>query len=410
MWLLVLTGLRIGELLALRWQDVDLSVGELRVRRTVLSFVKTLCTRGINALVVRVDSECSGKILGMIAPLRHLLGWIVSAFGSREGLILENLALRQQLLALRATRPRRRLTAMHKLFWVVLRKLWSGWKKPLILVAPRTVVGWHRAGFRLYWKWLSRTKQMGGRKPVTEEVRALIFRMAAENPTWGAPRIHGELLKLGFDISEPTVSRWLRRAPRNLDPTKRWLTFLRNHREAIAAMDFFTVPTLTFGVLYCFFVIGHDRRKILRFNVTRNPSALWIVQQMREAWPYAAARKFLLFDRDSKFGNQVLSAARAIGTQPIRTAFRSPWQNGVAERWVGSCRRDLLDHVIVLNERHLKRLISEYVCYYHEDRTHLGLAKDTPAARPIEIRSPVGSKIRSFSRLGGLHHRYAAAA
>jgi putative transposase len=289
----------------------------------------------------KVDAENSGKILAMIAPLRHLLGWIVSAFGSREGLILENLALRQQLLALRAKRPRRRLTALHKLFWVVLRRLWSGWKRPLILVTPRTVIGWHRAGFRLYWKWLSRAKQMGGRKPVTKEVRALIFRMAAENPTWGAPRIHGELLKLGSDISEPTVSRWLRRAPRNLDPAKRWLTFLRNHREAIAAMDLFTVPTITFGVLYCFFVIGHDRRKILRFSVTRNPSALWIVQQMREAWPYATARTFLLFDRDSKFGYEVLSAARAIGAQPIRTAFRSPWQNGVAERWVGSCRRDL---------------------------------------------------------------------
>jgi transposase InsO family protein len=234
--------------------------------------------------------------------------------------------------------------------------------------------------------------------------------MAAENPAWGAPRIHGELLKLGFNLSEATVSRWLQRAPRTPDLAKRWLTFLRNHREAIAAMDFFTVPTLTFGVLYCFFVIGHDRRKILRFNVTRNPSALWIAQQIREAWPYAAAHKFLLFDRDSKFGSDVLSAAREIGTQPMRTALRSPWQNGVAERWVGSCRRDLLDHVIILNERHLKRLMSEYVRYYHEDRTHLGLAKDTPAGRPIGIRPLSGSRIRSFSRLGGLHHRYAVAA
>ena len=172
----------------------------------------------------------------MIAPLRHLLGWIVSAFGSREGLILENLALRQQLLALRAKRPRRRLTALHKLFWVVLRRLWSGWKRPLILVTPRTVIGWHRAGFRLYWKWLSRAKQMGGRKPVTKEVRALIFRMAAENPTWGAPRIHGELLKLGSDISEPTVSRWLRRAPRNLDPAQRWLTFDAQEFSSLTAL------------------------------------------------------------------------------------------------------------------------------------------------------------------------------
>jgi transposase InsO family protein len=251
---------------------------------------------------------------------------------------------------------------------------------------------------------------MGGRKPVSKEVRGLIFRMAAENPTWGAPRIHGELLKLGFDLSEMTVSRWLRRAPKTPDLAKRWLTFLRNHSKANAAMDFFTVPTLTFGVLYCFFVIGHERRKILRCAVTRNPHALWIVQQMREAWPYAAAHKFLLCDRDSKFGRDVISSAKDMGSEPVRTAFRSPWQNGVAERWVGSCRRDLLDHVIVLNQRHLKRLMAEYVRYYHEDRTHLGLAKDTPAGRPVEIPSAVGSRIQSFPRLGGLHHRYAAAA
>jgi len=353
--------------------------------------------------------RCSSKILLMIAPLRHLLGWMVSAFGSREALILENLALRQQLLALRAKRPRRRLAVLHKLFWVVLRRLWAGWKTPLILVTPRTVVGWHRAGFRLYWKWLSRARQMGGRKPVTKEIRGLIFRMAAENPTWGAPRIHGELLKLGFDVSEPTVSRWLRRAPRNPDPAKRWLTFLRNHREAIAAMDFFTIPTLTFGVLYCFFVISHDRRKILCFNVTRAPNALWIVQQMREAWPYAPAHKFLLLDRDAKFGSDVISSAKDMGSQPMRTTFRSPWQNGVAERWVGSCRRDLLDHVIVLNEKHLKRLLAAYVRYYHEDRTHLGLAKDTPTGRPT-ARPARESKIRCFRRLGGLHHRYDLAA
>jgi putative transposase len=189
------------------------------------------------------------RLLAMIVWLRHLLGWVVSVFRSREDLILENLALRQQLLALHARRPRRRLSAMQKLFWLMLRKLWAGWQKPLLLVTPRTVVEWHRAGFRLYWKWLSRTRPMGGRKAVSKEIRALIFRIAAENPTWGAPRIHGELLKLGFDVSEATVSRWLRQAPRTPDPAQRWLTFLRNHREAIAAMDFFTVPTLTFGVV-----------------------------------------------------------------------------------------------------------------------------------------------------------------
>ena len=247
----------------------------------------------------------------MIPLLRHSMGWMVGVFRSREDLILENLALRQQLLALHTKRPRHRLSTMHKLFWIALRRLWSEWKAPLILVTPRTVVAWHRAGFRLYWRWLSRARRVGGRKRVSTEIRSLISRMAADNPTWGAPRIHGEWLKLGFDLSEPTVSRWLRRVPRNPDPVKRWLTFLRNHRDAIAAMDFFTVPTITFGVLYCFFVIGHDRRQVLRCNVTRAPNALWIVQQMREAWPYQLADRFLLFDRDAKFGNDVVSSGCA---------------------------------------------------------------------------------------------------
>jgi putative transposase len=360
----------------------------------------------------KLDSDFSATILAMIVSLRHFLGWLVSTFRSREDLVLENLALRRQLLALHAQRPRIRLTALHKLFWVALRTFWSGWRKPLVLVTPRTVVNWHRAGFRLYWTWISRVRRVGGRTGVSKEVRALIFRMVAENPTWGAPRIHGELLKLGFEVSERSVSRWIRRAPRDPDSVKRWLTFLRNHREAIAAMDFFTVPTLTFGVLYCFFVIGHDRRKILHFNVTRNPNALWVVQQLREAWAYQQPHRFLLFDRDPKFGAEVVSAVRDMGSEPTRTAFRSPWQNGVAERWVGSCRRDLLDHVIILNERHLKRLMSSYLLYYHEDRTHLGLAKDTPAGRHTEIpiRSARERKIQSFPRLGGLHHRYAVAA
>ena len=177
-------------------------------------------------------------ILAIVTLLRHLAGWAVSAFRSRENLLLENLALRQQLMALHSKRPRRRLTTLHKLFWVLLRRLWSEWERPLILVTPRTVIEWHRAGFRLYWTWVSRVRRVGGWRRVSEEVRVLIFRIAAENPTWGAPRIHGELLKLGFDLSEPTVSRWLRRAPRTPDPVKRWLTFLRNHREAVAGMDF----------------------------------------------------------------------------------------------------------------------------------------------------------------------------
>jgi len=231
--------------------------------------------------------------------------------------------------------------------------------------------------------------------------------MVAENPTWGAPRIHGELLILGFDVSERTISRWMKRAPRDPGPRKRWLTFLRNHKEAIAAMDFFTVPTVTFGVLYCFFVISHERRRILHFNITKHPTSLWIVQQLRETFPFDSTSRFLLFDRDAKYGLEVPVAVRSLSIHPVRTSFESPWQNGTAERWVGSCRRDLLDHVIALNERHLKRLLSEYVGYYQEDRTHLGLAKQTPAGR---TPSTASGGVVSRPRLGGLHHRYERAA
>jgi len=346
----------------------------------------------------------------MFVGLRYLLGWVMSSFRSRQELLLENLALRQQLLVLHAKRPRPRLSPLERLFWVALRGVWSGWKRSLLLVTPGTVVRWHRTGFRLYWSWISRVRKAVGRKPISQDVRQLILRMVAENPTWGAPRIHGELLKLGFDLSERSVSRWLQRANHNPDPARRWLAFLRNHREAIAAMDFFTVPTLTFGVLYCFFVIGHDRRKILHCNVTRQPNALWTVLQLREAWGYDQPHRFLIFDRDAKFSADVVSLVKQNGTEPVRTAFRSPWQNGIAERWVGSVRRDLLDHVIVLSQRHLRRLLKEYVRYYHEDRTHLGLGKDTPARRIAASVPPRGSKIISLPRLGGVHHRYMVAA
>ncbi len=212
---------------------------------------------------------------------------------------------------------------------------------------------------------------------------------------------------LSFEVSERTVSRWMKRAPRDPEPATRWLTFLRNHREAIAAMDFFTVPTITFSALYCFFVISHDRRRILHFNVTKHPTSSWIIQQLREAFPFGSAPTFLISDRDAKYGLEVPTAVQSLSMSPVSTSFESPWQNGVAERWIGSCRRDLLDHIIAVDERHLKRLLSEYIRYYHEDRTHLGLGKGTPDGRTRTIAS---SHVLSHVRLGGLHHRYDQAA
>ena len=238
----------------------------------------------------------------------------------------------------------------------------------------------------------------------------LIVRMVAENRTWGAPRIHGELRMLGFDISERAVLRWMRKAPRDSEPAKHWATLLSNHREAITAMDFFTVPTLTFGVLWCFFVIGHTRRRILHCNVTRHPTAAWVPQQLRGAFPFASAPRYLIFDREQTFQGEVLETAESLGIIPIRIAIRSPWQNGVAERFVASCRRDLFDHVIAVNERHIKRLMVEYVRYYHNDRTHLGLAKETPAGRLKQTDQRTSRRVVALPRLGGLHHRYELAA
>ena len=343
----------------------------------------------------------------MFQILTLVLGTIVRLFYARRKLVLENLALRQQLTVFKRRHPRPRLTLLDKLFWVAARQVWSGWKQFLIIVLPDTVIRWHRAGFELYWRVISRFRGQVGRRRISKDIRDLIFRMVAENRTWGAPRIHGELLMLGFDVSERTISRWMRKAPRDPELAKRWLAFLRNHREAIAAMDFFTVPTITFGVLYCFFVIGHDRRRILHFNVTPHPTSLWVIQQLREAFPYESAPRFLILDRDAKYGAEVPAAIQSMSIQCVRTSFESPWQNGIAERWVESCRRDLLDHVIALNDSHLRRLLSDYVRYYHDDRTHLGLSKETPNHRPCSIAS---GRILSHARLGGLHHRYDRAA
>jgi hypothetical protein len=312
--------------------------------------------------------------------------------------------LRQQLVTLKRRHPRPIPGLLDKLFWVIARSLWSAWKDSLILVTPETVVRWHGTGFRMYWRLISRVRKQVGRRATPKEVRELISRIVAENPTWVTPRIHGELLMLGFEVSARTISRWMRKAPRDPDRAKRWLAFLRNHREAIAAMDFFTVPTITFGALCCFFIISHDRRRILRVNVKKHPTSGWIIQQLREAFPVETSHKYLIFDRDQKFGFEVIAAVKATRMIPKRT---SSWQNGIAERWVGSCRRDLLDHIVALNERHLKRLLAEYVRYHHEDRTHLGLEKATPDCR---IRSVASGRVLAQERLGGLHHRYDRAA
>jgi putative transposase len=326
-------------------------------------------------------------------------------FRSRSDTALEVLALRQQVAVLKRKRPRPVLSSLDQLFWTTLRRRWSRWVDVLLIVKPETVIGWHRAGFRLFWRWRSRPRV--GRPKISDELRILIQRLAKENPNWGAPRIHGELQKLGFVHSERSVARYLRHIRRRGDPAQRWLTFLQNHREVIVAFDFITVPTVTFQLLYCFFVIEHGRRRILHFNVTRRPTAGWVIQQMREAFPEACQYRCAVFDRDSTFNADVVAFLKSTGLEPRRTSVQAPWQNGIAERWVGSCRREILDHVIALNEAHLRRLIRDYVNYYHDDRIHDSLEKDAPNRRAVEPKSTANASLISLPRLGGRHHRYA---
>ncbi len=322
---------------------------------------------------------------------------------SRSDLILENLALRQQVAVFTRTKPRAQLEPGDRILWVALRQSWSRWRDALAIVKPETVVTWHRSAFRRYWTSLSKPP---GRPKLGAEIRALVVRMASENSTWGAPRIHGELLKLGLRVSQRTVSRYLPRDRPGNGAGKEWLTFLRNHREVLTAMDLFTVPTATFRVLYVWFVIHHDRRRVLHFNVTEHPTALWVIQQLRESFPYDTAPSYLVFDRDSIFAGKVTTTVESFRIEPKRTAYRSPWQNGVAERWIGSCRRELLDRVIVLHEGHLRRLLREYVDYYSGDRCHLALEKDSPEMRSVQQRPSHRARVVSLLRVGGLHHRY----
>ena len=260
-------------------------------------------------------------------------------FRDRRNLAIEILALRQQVAVLKRKRPRPRLTAMDRLFWTLLQRTWGRWKEVLLIVKPETVVGWHRAGFRLFWRWRSRPR--GGRPRITGEIRVLIRRLAQEIPTRGAPKIHGELQKLGFVLSERTVARYLRAIPRRGDPGKRWLAFLRNHREAIVALDFFTVPTVSFRVLYCLFVIEHERRSILHFNVTQHPTADWVVQQLREAFPESGPYRYVILDRDAKFDGDVITFLKSTGLRPKRTSRRAPWQKDYVSHCTSSGRSDM---------------------------------------------------------------------
>ena len=335
----------------------------------------------------------------MIGLLSFVLAVLASPFRSKIRLEAENAALRHKLIVLqRKLRGRVRLTNHDRWFLVQLYRWFPSILKVVRIIKPETLVRWHRAGFRCYWRWKSRRR--GGRPQIDTELRVMIRRMSVENPLWGSPRIHGELLKLGVAVAQSSVAKYMvrRRGP----PSQGWRTFLHNHAPDIAAMDLFVVPTIGFDLFYAFIIVRLDRRVLVWINVTTNPTAEWIARQLTEAFPWDEAPHCLIRDRDQIYGAIVTRRLRAMGIRDKPTAPASPWQNGFAERLIGSIRRECVDHFVVLGEAHLRRILKSYARYYNETRTHLALDKDAPLSRTVKR----AGRILCRPVLGGLHHQY----
>jgi putative transposase len=336
----------------------------------------------------------------MNAVLASLISTLLVTFRSRLALQAEILALRHQLNVLRrSAHARRRLRLPDRILWVWLSRLWSDWCSALLIVKPDTVIRWHRQGFRLYWRWKSRCP---GRPDTEREIRELIRNMCNSNPTWGAPRVHGELLKLGINVSQSTVSKYMVRHRK--PPSQSWRTFLENHVKQLVSVDFFVVPTINFRLLFVFLVLAHDRRRVLHFNVTEHPTAEWTAAQLGQAFPWDTAPRYLLRDRDRIYGDTFRGQAAAMHITEVLTAPRSPWQSPYVERLIGSLRRECLDHVIILGAEPLRRILRAYITYYHDSRCHLSLDKDSPETR--EVQPPDRGIIIEIPKVGGLHHRY----
>jgi transposase InsO family protein len=336
----------------------------------------------------------------MIGLFCFVLAVLASPLKSKSLLAAENAVLRHQLTVLkRRLKGRARLTNSDRWFLVQMYRWFPSILTAVTIVRPETLVRWHRASFRRYWRWKSNAR--GGRPPLESELRGLIRQMSTENQLWGAPRIHGELLKLGFSVAQSTVARYMvkRRGP----PSQGWKTFLRNHAPDIAAMDLFVVPTIGFKLLYGFVIVRIDRRDLVWINVTTNPMAEWVAQQITEAFPWDGAPRYMIRDRDRIYGAIVTRRLRAMGIRDKPIAPASPWQNGFAERLIGSIRRECVDHIIIRGEAHLRQVLKSYADYYNRFRTHRSLNKDAPDSRPVQ-RSGL---ISSHAILGGLHHHYA---
>ena len=338
----------------------------------------------------------------MIGLFCFALAVLASPFKSKLRLEAENAVHRHLLIVLRRRlHGRVRLTNHDRWLFIELYRWFPSILQAFMIIRPETLLRWHRAGYRFYWRWKSRP--LGGRPPIDMELRVLIRRMSLENPLWGAPRIHGELLKLGFEVAQSSVAKYMVKRPGR--PSQGWRTFLCNHAPDIAAMDLFVVPTIGFDLLYAFVIVRLDRRDLVWINVTANPTAEWVARQITEAFPWNEAPRYMIRDRDRIYGSVVTRRLRAMGIRdrPIRPG--SPWQNAFAERLIGSLRRECVEHVIVLGEAHLRRVLKSYASYYNNFRTHRSLNKDAPVSRSVQR---IGT-IKSHAILGGLHHHYARA-
>jgi transposase InsO family protein len=335
----------------------------------------------------------------MIAFLSLFLHIVISPFKTQARLEAEISVLRHQLNVLRrqvSSRPR--LTVADRVLFVWLYRLFPSLLSAITIIQPDTVIRWHRIGFRLYWRWKSRCR--GGRPRIPGEIRRLIREMSLANRLWGAPRIHGELLKLGIEVAQSTVAKYMAKSGRSRSQT--WKTFLHNHAAGIAAMDFLIVPTVGFKLLFVLVILRHQRRRLISLTVTANPTAEWIARQITDAFPWNEAPDYIIRDRDGSYGHAVTRRLSAMGIRDHPTAPRSPWQNGHAERLIGSIRRECLDHIVVVGEAHLRQIIAAYTGYYNELRTHLSLDKDSPGHRPIQRLGQLAAR----PILGGLHHQY----
>lgn len=314
---------------------------------------------------------------------------------------LEILVLRHQLTVYQRSKVKPRIKPVDRFFWAWLSRFWSGWQDALVFVKPRTIVAWQRKRFRDHWARISGRKKPG-RPWTAAETRQLIRNISKANPAWGSPRIQGELQKLGIAVAKSTVEKYLlqRRKP----PSPTWRAFLHNHVRDLVSMDFFVVPTVRFKVLFVFIVLAHQRRRVVHFGVTQHPTAEWTAQQIVNAFPWEEAPRYLLRDRDGVYGAHFRERIRHMGIHEVIIAPRSPWQNAFAERLIGSIRRECLDHVIVLNEEHLRRILRRYLAHYHSWRPHLSLDMDCPESRAVH--PPEAGEVIEIPEVGGLHHHY----